>query len=422
MTKKGKTHYSSSDALNREISRLNEINERQSKQIKNLQREIFKWQNIVNTLPNCIYTKNLKSHYTWVNEASLRQLKLVHRIQEDIIGKNDLEIFPGEAAKTYIENDQEVISQKKGNVNEEIIELSDGHKLTQLSFKEPLVNEKNELIGILGYTIDITERKNLQKKLIESEAREARFKAMSALSAMMAHELRTPLAAVKAALESWQERLQTIYKGYQIYAKEHNDQTFSKPQLLAMKRTLSDAEEAVCDAMHTINSVLADIHYATGEAHISLETFPLQRAIETAIASYPFDNEERSLITLKRADNLQVKGDTQVIIHVLHNLIKNALHAIAEVGKGNITITTEQQAGRVSILFQDSAKGIPAKNISRIFEPFFTTKEESAASIGIGLYFCRLALEKIGGSITCESKENEYTRFIITLPSLETKN
>ena len=136
---------------------------------------------------------------------------------------------------------------------------------------------------------------------------------------------------------------------------------------------------------------------------------------------YPLSKEEKELITFHPIGKCKALAATNIVIHVLHNLLKNALYAIQAANKGAITISVEStKNGDVAIQFRDTAKGIPREVREHIFDPFYTTKD-TKTSIGLGLYFCKMALEKMNASITCESEEGEYALFIIELKGLSSE-
>ena len=98
------------------------------------------------------------------------------------------------------------------------------------------------------------------------------------------------------------------------------------------------------------------------------------------------------------------------------NLILNAIQAIGK--KGSITIylkyIVDQNLIRIS--FSDSGHGIPEESINTIFDPFFTTYSEN---VGLGLFLCQQIVHRLGGSIRVESKLNNGSLFIISLPVLK---
>lgn|SRR3990167_2377122 len=372
---------------------------------------------IINDLPNYVFYKDRNLIYRACNKNFVHYSGF--QKQAEIAGKSDYDMPWGNTtADIYRQEDNQVIKTRCPILNKEVpMKVIGSKEKILLVSKSPLFDDTESVIGVLGIYIDITEKKQLEKKLIESQ--EARFKAMSAIAGMMAHELRTPLMTISLALTSWQERLQKIFAGYKVYAKEHNDQTYRKPQLLAMEATLKNAEQAVYDATHTINSVLTNIRYSNENIHLLHEPFSLRKAIQHAMQTYPFEEGEQSLIKINASVDYQILGDINVIVHVLHNLVKNALYAIAEMDKGTITLSLQKHKNTVVIIFEDTAKGISQESLPHIFDPFYTTKKQSAASIGMGLYFCKLALEKMGGTIICDSVVGQYTRFTIHLQAVD---
>lgn len=99
--------------------------------------------------------------------------------------------------------------------------------------------------------------------------------------------------------------------------------------------------------------------------------------------------------------------------HVLFNLIKNSLYFIAKVRKGNITITVSSGAQQNTLLFKDTATGIPADKLPNMFKKFYSESDEGN---GIGLHFCKNVIDAFHGQITCDSIEGEYTEFKLIFP------
>ena len=100
-----------------------------------------------------------------------------------------------------------------------------------------------------------------------------------------------------------------------------------------------------------------------------------------------------------------------MIVHILFNLMKNALYYIRAAGKGKIYISIKKK--RKELVFEDTGQGISPKILPKIFNYFFSKTRSHA---GIGLSFCKLAIRTIGGEIVCHSAEGKYTRFILTFP------
>jgi two-component system CAI-1 autoinducer sensor kinase/phosphatase CqsS len=108
-----------------------------------------------------------------------------------------------------------------------------------------------------------------------------------------------------------------------------------------------------------------------------------------------------------------------LLVHVLFNLLKNALYHVAEAGKGEIFVWTEPNAvGENRLYFMDTGTGIHPSVLPRIFDRFYSSMSRGRGS-GIGLSFCRMVMDGFGGSIECESVHGEFTRFILSFPKDE---
>jgi signal transduction histidine kinase len=98
---------------------------------------------------------------------------------------------------------------------------------------------------------------------------------------------------------------------------------------------------------------------------------------------------------------------------VLINLLTNAIHATDSGGR--ITIILESIGDEAALTVRDTGEGIPRENLGRIFEPFFTTKSPDEGT-GLGLFVTRGIIEKLGGSVSVESRIGYGSSFCVRLP------
>lgn len=110
-------------------------------------------------------------------------------------------------------------------------------------------------------------------------------------------------------------------------------------------------------------------------------------------------------------------GSDTLLVYVLFNLLKNALHVIQIARKGYIEISARQDGDSYVLVVRDSATGIPPSVQRRIFDLLFSTKHVDKG-LGVGLTFCRRVIQAFGGRIQCESVVGEYTLFSIRFPQL----
>ena len=112
-----------------------------------------------------------------------------------------------------------------------------------------------------------------------------------------------------------------------------------------------------------------------------------------------------------------VKGNPDELLHVLVNLITNAVHAMEHSG-GTLTIETTVHDGQVDIKISDTGSGIAPDKIPEIFEPFFTTKAPGKGT-GLGLYNVKTIVDKMHGTIAVDSRIDQGTTFTLTFPNAE---
>ena len=116
------------------------------------------------------------------------------------------------------------------------------------------------------------------------------------------------------------------------------------------------------------------------------------------------------------AEPLYVEGDLFALGRVYRNLIVNAIEATSP--GGTVTVTVEQEAGRVRITVRDTGLGIPPERLHAIFEDFNTTKRRG---LGLGLAISRKIVEQLGGTIRVTSQVGSGTAFVVEFPQTESR-
>jgi two-component system CAI-1 autoinducer sensor kinase/phosphatase CqsS len=243
-----------------------------------------------------------------------------------------------------------------------------------------------------------------------------KLEAMQSVSASIAHELRTPLAAVRTLAEGLQDYLPDLVKAYEFAEKEQLPITkIRKSQLDFIGNSLHHVKTEINLANTFINMLMVKVDLSELEAD-DLEHCYINDTIQNAISRYPFHGKEKELIHWQPKVNFKYYGKELLIIHVLFNLFKNSLHAVAVAGKGEITIWTVEGKNYNELHFKDTGTGIPDKVLSKIFERFFTNTTHGS---GIGLQYCKAVMHAIEGKITANSVEMEYAEFVLYFPKTQ---
>lgn len=257
---------------------------------------------------------------------------------------------------------------------------------------------------------------NYKSELIAREKLAAITDAMGT----MAHELRTPLLGIQSGARGLNTYLPIIIEGYEL-ARQHKlpVQPIRKAHFKQMQsvleriRTESEYTSVVLD-MLLVNSNRASIDQGV------FEPVYISSCIETALDRYPFHSaQECELIHWETGPNFRFLGSQLLMVHVLFNLLKNAIYHLSRGEGGYILIwTTRTDTGVNTMHFRDTGPGITPEVLPRIFERFYSGLPRGQGT-GIGLAFVRRVIDSFGGNIRCDSILGEYTEFILSFPELE---
>jgi PAS domain S-box-containing protein len=383
-----------------------------------LQDEDITFEEVVEQLPEHIYWKNKDGIYLGCNTAHWKNFGLSSLAA--CVGKTDYDIFPKEEADQIRQFDQEVMDTGVPKTVEEY-----GVTGVFLSHKAPLRNRENEIVGILGTSIDITHAKKAEmerlaetvkaktKAKIETEMRHA----VTVLSGSIAHDLRTPLATIQLIGSGIQQHFSALLHGYKLAKDAGLDvQHVSPIHLKALNNTAGLVQEIVQEMQASITLSLKNLDRSIGGATLTHEDWvPCSswKYLHHLLDSYPFLNQQRALLHYDGAYYFTFMGNPILFTRIISNLIKNALYQIEKNQRGEIFINGED-GNTVNILrFRDTAGGAPPEIVSHLFDGY---KSHTTGGTGVGLAFCKFTMQSMGGDITCHSVEGDYIEFVLTFP------
>lgn len=365
-------------------------------------------ENILNNLPGHVYWKDLNGCFLGCNFLQAQSGGFTS--SSEMVGKSDYEMPWKDQADLFKKNDQHVIRTGLPIQAEEKIKLKSGELLTVLSNKIPLRNERKEIIGVLGISLDISEQKKMQAALKKAEGQ---IEGMTLVSAAMAHELRTPLATITMGMQGIEKYLQSLIDAYQI-AQEHQLSINPIPARLLtnLSNAVGNIKTEAKNANMVVNMLLANLSFQAGK--LPTEKLSMLECIENALKQYPFSGDKQKLVHVDSNHDFVFEGEMLLFSHILFNLLKNSLYFIDKVGKGEIYISLHEEHSFNSLHFKDTGQGIKKQDLPLIFEQFFT--KDTHHGTGIGLAFCKAVLDSWGGSITCHSEYGKYAEFNLNFP------
>lgn len=272
----------------------------------------------------------------------------------------------------------------------------------------------HEYIAIAIFAVIIGAVSNYDSERIRIEQE----RAMLATAGSIAHELRTPLISIRSGAAGLNKYLQILLDAYQL-AKEHQLPVapIRTVHLDALKGVLDRIDLEVDHSNAVIDMLLVNVRLSGNSSH-ELALCSMKDCIDLALQRYPFSEEERALVTWQSTADFQFKGVELLAVHVLFNLIKNALRHISKARKGSIHIRLASAHNSNQLIFRDTGGGVPPNVLPHIFARFYTSSSntDSILGTGIGLAFCREVMQAFGGSIECKSVYGEFSEFVLTFP------
>jgi two-component system, LuxR family, sensor kinase FixL len=227
----------------------------------------------------------------------------------------------------------------------------------------------------------------------------SRLNTMGQTTSMMAHEINQPLSALRSYLNG----VRRMMEG-------------GSPPLDKITGALEKASAQVERAGEIIARLRRFVEWR--ETQIRPERLDL--VIEEAIALMPLDTEQLAFRRQIPPDLPAVMVDRIEVQQVLINLMRNAVEAMGESARRELTVSAEMLAaeGAVRVSVADTGPGLPPRVAERLFQPFTSTKENG---MGVGLSICRSIIEGLGGRIRAEANPEGGTTFHFTLPAAKAR-
>lgn len=219
------------------------------------------------------------------------------------------------------------------------------------------------------------------------------------------HELRTPLAIISLNLKNIEKNIAKFSDDAVITEKIRN-------QLLSSIQMSNKECFKVSDyiSLVAMNLKMDDI-----QINSKIEEIDAFNFVKNVVGKYPHKTEEDAAkIILNLEHNFTFHANEEIMTYVLYNIIQNAFYQIASAGKGEIFINVKDSFGNNVISVKDTANGIDKKRISEIFKLFVSFTN---GGIGIGLPFCKKAVEDIGAELICNSEKGQFAEFSIIFPN-----
>lgn len=404
------------------------------KSYKSLKTDEIKYRTLVENIDNMIYSISPEGIVLSINKSFERVLK---RNRNEVIGKH-YKIFFNKIESFYFNDKyfkEAIVSKEKVVFNYSYIE-EDITKYVLVSFI-PLLNDKNEVIMIIGYDLDISEliytqekidkihenekiklEKILQKQKIELEKtmeellEKEKLASLGSLVSGVAHEINTPIGT-SLTTSTYMEDLINKNKTLILNGK------LSKEKFITFIDNLEESSIILTSNLIKAAKLVTSFKkISVNQNHDEMQLFNLNEITNEVILSLKHEYKNtKTKILLNCDDSIAIMNFPGSFSQIITNLIMNTLkHGFTKNYDGIINIDIIKKDNKINIIYSDNGRGIEEHILPKIFNPFFTTNRNTNSS-GLGLNIIyNIVTGQLNGNIKCTSIPFEKTSFIIEFP------
>jgi len=305
--------------------------------------------------------------------------------REELLGQDHRLINSGHHPKTFIRDLWRTISAGRIWKGELRNRAKDGTIYWVDTTIVPFVDESGSPYQYMAIRYDITERKRTEELLLEQAA----LTRLGEMAAVVAHEVKNPLAGIRGALQVISTRM---------------------PESSRDRAVVGD----IIARLDALNQMVQELLLFARPSTPKVRLVPVGPLIEATAHLLKRDPQFAQVDVEIDGGAESVGADPELLQIVVSNLLLNAAQAMT--GRGRIRVTALRRPDHLALQFRDTGPGMTGDVRARMFEPFFTTKHRGT---GLGLSTARRLVELHGGSMSAECPPDGGTIVTVSLPSGE---
>ncbi len=326
-----------------------------------------------------VATTDVKGQITYVNDKFCEISKYP---REELLGQDHRIINSAYHPKEFIRGLWQTIASGRIWRGELQNRAKDGSYYWVDTTIVPFIDERGKPYKYMAIRSDITERKRSEALLREQTA----LARLGEMAAVVAHEVRNPLAGIRGALQVIGGRM---------------------PPMSRDRAVVGD----IVERLDALNNIVQDLLVFSRPREPKLGPVSLVDLLDGTVALLKKDPDHAAARVDIMGDRPVIKADAEQLQTVLLNLLLNAAQAADTEGRIRVTVTSDDGVCRIAIA--DNGPGIAPEIRERIFEPFFTTKHRGT---GLGLPTAKRVVERHQGHIIIDCPPGGGTIVTITLP------
>jgi two-component system, NtrC family, nitrogen regulation sensor histidine kinase NtrY len=247
-------------------------------------------------------------------------------------------------------------------------------------------DEIGQLVKQYNRTVDELEKST---QLLLASERETAWRTMAR---QVAHEINNPLTPMKLTIQQLQRTKKMKQDEFDAY--------FEK------------AAETLIEQIDNLSRIAGTFSQFARMPETRFSDVDIAKKLFSVVGLFRHNHENIQIGYAGPESGIIVSGDSEQLIQVFNNVLKNATQSIKKGVKGKIEVELQEAIDDVVIKVTDNGTGIPETNRDNIFKPSFTTKN---TGMGLGLSISKSIIENMGGKITFNSSLNEGTTFEISI-------
>ncbi len=381
---------------------VNEITHELNITRNNLTKEQSLLRSIIDSSPDLIFFKDLKSRYVGCNSAFSKYIGID---EKELIGNTDFDYFSQELAEVYDKNDSKLVEFNIPIRSAEWITLPDGRRHLMDTLKVLYRDKSGIALGIMAISRDITEIEEVKTKLKEAkEKAEESDKLKTAFLANMSHEIRTPMNAIVG------------------FSSLLTDGNLSSEERMDYANHINQGSETL---LNLIDDIIDIAKIESGQLSVFLQPMDLKEMMDelhTMFLNQIKIREKDNIKLIQEVEDLsegfRIQSDEFRLRQVIVNLVINAVKFTSE---GTITYGVKQVGRYLEFFVKDTGAGISPQNKSVIFERFrqdISNGTKHSGGTGLGLAISTHIVELLGGVLSVESEQGKGSVFTFTMPYL----
>lgn len=356
---------------------------------------------VLDNIPINVFWKDTSSKFLGCNAISLKEMGLEN--ERELIGKSDIDFYDKNDADKYRADEETIIQSGKPKLNYQESHIKNGKKRCYVSNKLPFFDENNEVIGIVGTSEDISERKRIQMELEKlSGELKVQNDTKNKFFSIVSHDLINPIAGIIGFSELLKENSEDLH-----------------PEKIKSFATIINKSANFTLAL--LHDLLEWSRVQIGSIEAEKEDFILSHLLTHNITGVNSIVSSKNIsLKIDFPENLKVFADNKMVSTITRNLMSNAIKFTPN--GGTITISSKEimvnGKKMTETTIADTGIGMSEEKVRNLFKiehNYRSAGTDKEAGTGLGLVLCNEFIKKNNGTIKVISKENVGSSFIFTL-------